>query len=175
MYLIICQIIIDNIATFSWWEDSDTRDSFSFPYLLANNKKYLLKIILFQNMSVVHIVKVHASRTMFCWSVTQSCPTLCDPHGLQYARLPCPSLSPGVCSNSCPLSQWCYPTISSSFVPFSSCLQSFPSSGSFPVSRSWHQMAKVLEVQLQHESFQCIFKVVYLQDWLIWSPCCPRD
>ena len=43
MYLIICQIIIDNIATFSWWEDSDTRDSFSFPYLLANNKKYLLK------------------------------------------------------------------------------------------------------------------------------------
>ena len=55
------------------------------------------------------------------------------PHGLQHARLPCPSLSPGVCANSCPLNQWCYPTISFSVVPFSSCLQSFPTSGSFPV------------------------------------------
>ena len=50
-------------------------------------------------------------------------------HGLQHARLLCPSLSPRVCSNSCPLSQWCHPTISSSVVPFSSCLQSFPASG----------------------------------------------
>ena len=50
-------------------------------------------------------------------------------HGLQHTRLPCPSLSPGVCSNSCPLSQWCHPTILSSVVPFSSCLQSFPASG----------------------------------------------
>ena len=51
-------------------------------------------------------------------------------HGLQHARLPCPSLSPGVCSNSCPLSQWCHPTISSSVTPFSSCPQSFPASRS---------------------------------------------
>ena len=57
------------------------------------------------------------------------------PHGLRHARLPCPSLSPRVCSNSCPLSQWCHPTISSSVVPFSSCPQSFPESGSFPLSR----------------------------------------
>ena len=57
------------------------------------------------------------------------------PHGLQQARLPCPSLSPRACSNSCPLSQWCHPTISSSVVPFSSCLQSFPTSGSFPMSQ----------------------------------------
>ena len=56
------------------------------------------------------------------------------PHGLQHARLCCPSLSPWVCSNSCPLSQWCHPTISSSVIPFSSCPQSFPESGSFPVS-----------------------------------------
>ena len=55
------------------------------------------------------------------------------PHGLQYRRLPCPSLSPGICSNSYPLSQWCHPTISSSVTPFSSCLQSFPESGSFPM------------------------------------------
>ena len=53
------------------------------------------------------------------------------PHGLQHARLPCPLLAPGVCSNSCPLSRWCYPTISSSATVFSSCLQSFPASQSF--------------------------------------------
>ena len=57
------------------------------------------------------------------------------PHGLQHARLPCPSPTLGACSNSCPLSQWCHPTISSSVVPFSSCLQSFPASGSFPISQ----------------------------------------
>ena len=58
-----------------------------------------------------------------------------QPHGLQHTRLSCPSLSPGICSNSCPSSQWCHPTISSSVVPFSSCLQSFPASGSFPKSQ----------------------------------------
>ena len=57
------------------------------------------------------------------------------PHGLQHARLPCPSPTPRAYSNSWPLSQWCHPTISSSVVPFSSCLQSFPASGSFPMSQ----------------------------------------
>ena len=57
------------------------------------------------------------------------------PHRLQQARRPWPSPTPGVCSNSCPLSRWCHPTISSSVVPFSSCLQSFPASGSFQMSQ----------------------------------------
>ena len=57
------------------------------------------------------------------------------PHGLQHARLPCPSPSPGVCSNSCPLSWWYHPTTSSSVAPFSFCLQSFPLSVSLPVSQ----------------------------------------
>ena len=56
------------------------------------------------------------------------------PHGLQHVRLRCPSLSPGVCSNSCPLSWWCHPTISSSVSAFSSCPQTFPASGFFPMS-----------------------------------------
>ena len=56
-------------------------------------------------------------------------------HELKHARLPCPSPTPGACSNSCPSSQWWHPTISSSVIPFSSCLQSFPASGSFPVSQ----------------------------------------
>ena len=58
-----------------------------------------------------------------------------QPHGLQHARLPCFSLSPGVCSNSCPLSWWCHPTTSSFVIPFSSHLQSFPASGSFQMSQ----------------------------------------
>ena len=57
------------------------------------------------------------------------------PHELQHARPPCPSPTPRVYSNSCPWSRWCHPTISSSVVPFSSCLQSFPASGSFPMSQ----------------------------------------
>ena len=56
-------------------------------------------------------------------------------HGLQHTRLPCPLLFPGVCSNLCPLSRWCYSIVSSSTIPFSFCLQSFPASGSFPTSR----------------------------------------
>ena len=66
-------------------------------------------------------------------SVTQSCPALCD--RLQHTRLPCPWPTPGAYSNSCPSSWWCHPTISSSDVPFASRLQSFPASGSFPVSQ----------------------------------------
>ena len=57
------------------------------------------------------------------------------PHGRQHARLPCPLPTPGACSNWCLLSQWCHPTISSFIVPFSSCLQSFPASGSLPLSQ----------------------------------------
>ena len=67
-------------------------------------------------------------------SVTLSCPTL-QPHELQHARPPCPSPTPGVYLNLCPLSRWCHPTISSSVVPFSSCPQSFPASGSFQMSQ----------------------------------------
>ena len=65
-------------------------------------------------------------------SVVQSCLALCDPVDCSTPPLPCPSPIPGACSNSCPSSRWCHPTISSSVAPFS-CLQSFPASGSFPM------------------------------------------
>ena len=83
-----------------------------------------------------------------------------QPHGLQYARLPCPSLTPEVCSNSCPLSRWCHPTISS-------CPQSFQALGSFPKYwSSLHQVTKVLELQLKHHSFQWIFRIYFFNiDW----------
>ena len=67
-------------------------------------------------------------------SIAQSCPTLRS-HGVQHASPPCPSPTPGAYSNSCPLCRWCHPTISSSVIPFSSRLQSFPAWGSFPVSQ----------------------------------------
>ena len=69
---------------------------------------------------------------LLCGSVAQLFPTLCNPMD---SRLPCPSSSPGTCSNSCPLSRWCHPTISFSVIPFSSCLHSFPVSGSFLITR----------------------------------------
>ena len=93
------------------------------------------------------------------------------PHGLQHARISCPSPTPGACSDSCLSSWWCHPTISSSVVPFSSCLQSLPESGSFPMSwffasGGWNitASASVLSMNVQGWS-----------DWLVWSPCSPRD
>ena len=99
-------------------------------------------------------------------SVTQLCPTLW-PHELQHAKLPSPSLFPAVCSNSCPLSQWCHPTISSSAYPFSPCPQSFPVSRSFPRRWLFTLGGQSIALQLQHKSFQ--------QGWfplgrLVWSP-----
>ena len=93
---------------------------------------------------------------LYCCSlVTKSLSNSLQPYGLQHTRLPCPSPSPGVCSNSCPLKWWCHPTISSFVALFSSCLQSFPASGSFPIKLAPHiRQPKVLELQLQHQSFQ---------------------
>ena len=98
-----------------------------------------------------------------------------QPRGLQHARPPCPSPTPGAYPNSCPSSWWCHPTTSSSVFSLSSCLQSFSVSGSFPVSQSSNQVTKVLKFQLQHRSFQWIFGTDFLLDWLVGSPCSPRD
>ena len=94
-------------------------------------------------------------------------------HGLQHARLPCPSPTPGAYSNSCPLSQWCHPTFSSSAVPFSSCLQCFPASGSFPMSQFFPTGGPSIGASVS-------VLPMNIQDWspLGWtggSPCSPRD
>ena len=96
------------------------------------------------------------------------------PHELQHTRLPCPSLSPRVCSRSCPLCWWCHPTILSSVTSSLPALSLFQHQGLFQWVDSWHQMAKILEFQLQHQSFQWIFKTDFISDWLVWS-CSPRD
>ena len=79
--------------------------------------------------ATVHRIALHTLQ--FSHSVTSD---FLWPHGLQHDRLFCASPTPEVCSNSCPSSRWCHPTISSSVIPFSSCFQSSPASGSFPVS-----------------------------------------
>ena len=97
---------------------------------------------------------LHTSLLLFSFSVMSNS---LWPHRLQHTSLPCPSPTPGTCSNSCLLSQWCHPTILSSVAPFSSCLQSFLASGSFLMSRLFASGGQRLE--LQHQSFQWICRV----------------
>ena len=97
------------------------------------------------------------------------------PHELQHARPPCPSPTPRVHSDSRLSSQWCHPAILSSVVPFSSCPQSFLASGSLKWVSSSHQVAKVLEFHLQHQSLQWKPRTDLLWDGLVGSPCSPRD
>ena len=85
------------------------------------------RIRIFSNELALDISSVQ----FHCWVMSNSL----WPHGLQHARLLCPLPAPGACSNSCPSSQWCHPTISSSVIPFSSCLQSFLASESFQMSQ----------------------------------------
>ena len=82
------------------------------------------------------------------------------PHGLQHARLPCTSPTPGVYTNSCPLSQWCHPTISSSVVPFSSCLQSFPALGTFQMNQFFTSGGQSIGVSASTSVLP-----VNIQDW----------
>ena len=95
------------------------------------------------------------------------------PHGLQYSRLPCPSHSPGVFKL-----HWVGDAIQISH-PLSSpsppALNLSQNQGLFQWVSSSHQVAKVLELQLQHQSFQWIFKIYFFGDWLVWSSCSPRD
>ena len=84
------------------------------------------------------------------------------PHGLQHSRLLCPSPSPGAYSNSCPLSRWCHPTISSSVVPFSSCPQSFPASGSFQMSQLFTSAGQSIGT-----SASASVLPINMQDWLL--------
>ena len=104
------------------------------------------------NCHIIALISVQFSHSIMSNSLL--------PQVLQHTRPPCPSPITGVYSNCCLLSRWCHPTISSSVNPFSSCLQSFPASGSFLWVSSSHQVAEVLE--LQHQSFQWIVRTDFL-------------
>ena len=111
-------------------------------------------------------------------SVQFSCSVESDslwPHESQHARPPCPSPTPGVHSNSCPSSRWCYPAISSSVVPVSSCPQSLPASGSFPISQLFAWGGQSTGASALHHSFQRNPRADLFQNGLVGSPCSPRD
>ena len=95
-------------------------------------------------------------------SATQLCPTLHDPIDCSMPGLPVHHQLPEFTQTHVPLRQWCHPANSSSVVPFSSCLQSFPVAGAFPTGHLFTSGAKVLELQLQHQSFQWIFRTDFL-------------
>ena len=106
--------------------------------------------------------RLDGSQSFFRYSVKFSCPVVSYslwPHGLQYARLPCPSPTPGACSDTCPSSWWCHATVSSSVIPFF-CLQSFPASGSFLIS--WFSASGDLSIGA---SASASVLPVNIQDW----------
>ena len=98
-----------------------------------------------------------------------------QPHGLQDPRLPCPSPIPRACSNSCPLHQWCHPAISSSVVPFSSHLQSFPASGSLPMSQLFTSGGQSIRTSASASVLPMNIQDWFPLGWLVWSPCSPGD
>ena len=111
-------------------------------FQLHKKLRFILILHLLWNLKKIFSFKTKHNVTSFLHgsfcSVQFSCSVVFDSlqsHGLQHPRLPCPSPAPGACSNSCPLSRWCHPTITSSVVPFSSRLQSFPATGSFQMSQ----------------------------------------
>ena len=90
------------------------------------------------------------------------------PHGLRQNRPPCPSPTPGVHSNSCPLSQWCHPTISSSVIPFSSCPQSLPASGSFPINQFFASCGQSIGVSASTSVLPMHFQDWFPLGWTGW-------
>ena len=100
-------------------------------------------------------------------SVAQLCPTLCDPMNRSTPGL-CPSPTPGVYPNPCPLSQWCHPTISSSVIPFSSCPQSFPASGSFQMSQLFTSGGQSIGVSSSTSVLPMNIQDWFPLGWTVW-------
>ena len=112
------------------------------------------------------------SSVQFSHSVTSNS---LRPHGLQHARLPCPLPVPTACSNSCPSNKWCCPTISSSVVPFSSHLQSFPEKGSFQMSQFFTSSGQSIGVSASTSVLPMNIQYWFLYNGLVGLPCSPRD
>ena len=150
-----------------------------FQFLVNLNSCYILSFVLkchwhatlyefhlYNMILYLPILQMTPTISLVTISAVQfSCSVLSDflqPHGLQHARLPCPSPTPGAYSNSCPSSWWWHPTISSSVVPFSSCLQSCPASGSFPMSQFFASGGQSIRV-----SAPASVLPMKIQDWFL--------
>ena len=115
----------------------------------------------------MNIMQVQSSRSVMSDSLR--------PRGPQHARPPCPSPTPGTYPNSCPLSRWCHLTISSFVVPFSSCLQSFPASGSFQRSQLFTSAGQNIGVSASTSVLPMNIQDWSLLEWTVGSLCSPRD
>ena len=124
------------------------------------------------NLCFLRFLKIQFSSAQFSHSFMSNS---LQPHGLQHIRLPCPSTTPRVHSNSSPLSQWCHPAISSAVFPFSSCLQSFPESGSFQTSQFFASGSQSIGVSASASVLPMNIREWFPKDRLVRSPCSPRD
>ena len=141
---------------------------------VAGTWRPMVVVLFFKEIRI--LMKILSLWYKCCCSVAQSCPTVCDPMDCSTQGFPCPSSTPRVYSDSYPLNQWCHPTISSSVVPFSSCLQSFPESGSFPMSQlftsggqSIGASASVLPMNIQDWFPVGLTGLIFLQSEGIWE------
>ena len=135
-------------------------------------------LAIFYSITWVCRMPIHCNEPTIFGTVQFSCSVVSDslrPHESQHATPLCPSQTPGVHSDSSPSSQWCYPAISSSGVPFSSCPNPSQHLSLFQWVKSSHEIAKVLEFQLQNHSLQRNPRADLLQNGLVGSPCSPRD
>ena len=140
----LAQVVLGSLYAFQWWWSQLFLQGTLAPFIRELHLKievWVIKIYL-----IILFILVQFS----CSVVSNSF----RPHGLQHARLPCPLPTPRAFSNSCPLSRRCHPTISSSVVHLSSCLQSSPESGSFSMSQLFTSGGQSIGVSLQHQSFQ---------------------
>ena len=142
-------------SSYGWMWELDYKESWvpkNWSFWTVVLEKTLKSPLDCKEIQPVHPKGDHSSRSVVSDSLW--------PHGLQHARLPCPSPNPRAHSNSCPSSRWCHPTILSSAVLFSSCLQSFPASGSFPVSQFFTLGSQIIE-------FSALASVLpmNIQDW----------
>ena len=150
------------LVTFSFLvtEWSNTNDFLGLQYIFQEDwycelmwSKATWKHIIFHTSVIQLSTKINTlySSVQFSHSVVSDS---LQPHESQHTRPTCPSPTPRVHPSPCPSSRWCHPAISSSIIPCSSCPQSLPASGSFPWVNPSHEVAQVLEFQLQHQSFQ---------------------
>ena len=158
-----------------WFKKSAWKSGIYFPcptlMYLQKDHQYRWNKVFFNSLNMLCLAardrtdyKTEIALPLWCLSVqfgsvAQSCPTLRH-HGLQHARLRCPSPTSGACLNSCPLNQWCRPIMSSSVVPFSSCFQYFPASGSFQMSQFFASGGQSIGVSASAPVFP-----MNIQDW----------
>ena len=130
-----------------------------------------LNLVFFFESNHVSISLTQKHQLLFSRSVVSDS---FGPRELKHTRLPCPSPSPGVCSNSRPLSQWCHPTISSSVIPFSSCPQSFPASGSFPMSQFFPSGGQSIGASASASVLPMNIQDWFPLGWTGWSSLLPK-